>query len=156
MENKYYLAINPKPNNYFPINLLDLKISKGYNTFSLEELDNFTLKYTLEEIKEAIREANLFNIDKDTKIVVIYYEKEEIRSIPALTLDINFNMWENIKENFNNKDYRNKIYNFLKNKTKINIDVLKKEQAVEEYILNITKLPYILQRKLYFYLYERV
>ena len=155
MENKYYLAICPKPNNYFPINLLDLKISKGYTTMVLEELDNFTLKYTLEEIKEAIREANVLEVDKETKVVIIYYEKDEVRSIPVLTKDINFDMWQNIKDNFNDKNYRNKIYNFLKNKTDL-VKELKDMDKIEEYILLIRKLPYILQRKLYFYLDERI
>ncbi len=155
MENKYYLAICPKPNNYFPINLLDLKISKGYTTMVLEELDNFTLKYTLEEIKEAIREANVLEVDKETKVVIIYYEKDEVRSIPVLTKDINFDMWQNIKDNFKDKNYRNKIYNFLKNKTDL-VKELKDMDKIEDYILLIRKLPYILQRKLYFYLDERI
>ncbi len=154
MENKYFLAVIPKPNNYFPINLLDLKISKGYNTQVLEELDKFTLKYSLEELKEAIREANLLEVLDSAKIVVIYYEKEDIRSIPVLTKDINFDMWVDIKNNFLDKNYLNRIYNFLSNKMKLNVSELKDIRDIGEYIDFITRLPYIVQRKLYFYLYE--
>ena len=50
MEDKYYLAIETKPKNFFPINLADLNIAKNFTTWKLEELDNFTLKFTEEEI----------------------------------------------------------------------------------------------------------
>ena len=46
MEDKYYLAVETKPNNYFPIELLNLSIAKGFTTQLLEKLDNFTLQFT--------------------------------------------------------------------------------------------------------------
>ena len=52
MENKYYLAVEVKPKNYFPINLLDLKISNHFTTTNLEELDAFTLKFSKKEIMD--------------------------------------------------------------------------------------------------------
>ena len=93
MENKYSLAIMIKPKNYFPINISDLKLG-DFNITNLEELDNFTLKFTSKEIKKAIMDANLLDITEDMPLVVIYYEKEVLRNIKALTKDISFDMWK--------------------------------------------------------------
>ena len=41
MENKYYLAVEVKPKNYFPIDLLNLKIANSFTSTNLEELDGF-------------------------------------------------------------------------------------------------------------------
>ncbi|MBE6154948.1 MAG: hypothetical protein E7163_05230 [Firmicutes bacterium] len=156
MENKYYLAIETKPKNYFPINLLDLKIANKYNTFSLEELDKFTLKFTKQEIINSIKEANLLDVTNNMPLVVIYYEKDMVRKIDALTKDINFDMWQNIKDNFDNKNYLNKIYNFLNNK--ISSEELLEIKAcndLKEFFNKISYLPYLVQRKLYLYLYEK-
>ena len=153
MENKYNLAIVTKPKNYFPINLQDLKISNNFNTNKLDELDNFTLKYTEKEIKEAIKEANLLDVQDNMPLKVIYYEKNEIRTMPALTKDITFDMWKVIKDNFLDKNFKNQIFNFLNNKVAVNN--LKEAQTLRDYINIITALPYDIQRKLYFYLYEK-
>ena len=155
MENKYNLAIITKPKNYFPINLLDLKLGCNYNINKLEELDNFTLKYTEEEIRQAIKEANLLDITEDMPLVVIYYEKNVIRTMRALTKNINFDMWQYIKDNYNDKNFKNKIYNFLNSKIEEDISNLKVANNLKEFVTIITKLPYIIQRKLYFYLYEK-
>ena len=45
MENKYYLAVEVKPKNYFPIDLLNLKIANSFTSTNLEELDAFTPKF---------------------------------------------------------------------------------------------------------------
>ena len=154
MENKYLLAIIPKPKNYFPLNLPDLKLTKE-NPQTLEELDNFTLKYTEEEIREAIKEANLLEVNDDMPLVVIYYEKNDIRTIPIMSKDLSFDMWKYLKNNYENKNFQNKIYNFLNNKTSIDVAKLKQTNNVSEFLKIITDLPYIIQRKLYFYLYEK-
>ncbi len=154
MENKYYLAVVTKPNNYFPINLGDLSIANNYNTDDLALIDKFTLQYREQEIKEAIRDANLLEIKDDMPLVVIYYEKKVVRAIPALTKDIDFDMWQVIKENFLDKNFKNKIFNFLNNKIDT-LDNLKRADNLNDFIKIISELPYIIQRKLYFYLYEK-
>ena len=88
-------------------------------------------------------------------VVVIYYEKNVIRTMPALTKNINFDMWQYIKDNYNDKNFKNKIYNFLNNKIEEDISNLKEANNLKEFVTIITKLPYIIQRKLYFYLYEK-
>ena len=156
MGDKYYLAIETKPKNYFPINLLDLNISKNFNTFKLEELDRFTLNYTKEEIIKSIKEANLLEVNEYMPLIVIYYEKNVIRKAEALTKDINFNLWEDIKKNYKDKNYLNKIYNFLNNKIDSNmLKILKSSNNLQDFLTIISNLPYITQRKLYFYLYEK-
>lgn len=154
MENKYYLAVEIKPHNYFPINLLDLSIS-DISTTKLDELDHFTLKFTKKEILDSIKEANLLDVTLDMPLIVIYYEKEDIRKIPVLTSDIKFDMWTYLKENYQNKRLLNKIDNFLKNKIDdATFKEIKSSNTLEEYLLSLSKLPYNIERKLYFYLYE--
>lgn len=154
MENKYYLAIETKPNNYFPLNLLDIKLFNKTSN-KIEEIDSLTLKHTKKEIMEAIKEANLLEIDYDMPLVIIYVEKEKTRKVEALTKDNNFDMWESLKENYRDKNYCNKIINFLN--TKISDDtlnILKNNKGQEEFLKIISELPYFTERKLYFYLYE--
>ncbi len=152
MENKYYIAVEIKPNNYFPINLKELSIAKGFNSYDIEELDSFTLNYTEEEIKNAIIEDNLLTIDNSMSLVVIYYEKNVIRKTDVLTKDKLYDLNKYIKDNFNNKVFINKIYNFLNNKVSEDLDILKNPLNIEEYMRVIDKLSYVVRRKLYFYL----
>ena len=154
MENKYFLAVEIKPNNYFPINLLDLKIF-SYTTTNLNELDSLTLEYTKKEIMDAIRDANLLEVEDNMPLIIMYYEKEKTRKIAALTKDIEFDMWQNLNENIEDKNYRNKIINFLNNKIeKEDWNELKAAQDKTAFLRKIGVLAYPIQRKLYFYLYE--
>ena len=102
MDSKYYLAIETKPKNYFPINLSNLNLANNRSTTELEKIDAFTLQYTKSEIFEAIKEANLLDINDSMSLIVIYNEKNMIRKINALTKDISFDMWADIKLNYNN------------------------------------------------------
>ncbi len=155
MEDTYYLAVETKPNNYFPINLIDLNLIPKNTTTKLEELDKFTLNYTIEELRKAIKESNILDIDDNMPLVIIYNEKHATRKINVLTKDISFDMWKYIKDNFSNKNFLNKVYNFLQNKTSTNLSAIKNPQDIKEYISNLAKLPYPVTRKLYFYLYEK-
>ncbi len=156
MEKDFYLAVEVTPNNYFPVNLLDLNISNGFNSVKLEEIDNFTLRYTKEEILNAIKSANMLDVNNDMPLVVIYNEKDGVRKSMALTKDINFDMWTYIKDNYHDKAFINKVYNFLRNKVSVNVaNSLKQTNNLEQYINTISSLDYLLQRKLYFYLYEK-
>ena len=155
MENKYYLAVEVRPKNYFPINLLDLKISRGFTSTNLEELDAFTLKFTKSEIMKAVKEANLLDVNDDMPLVVIYYENKYTRKIEALTKDYNYDMWKLLNDKYGDKVFLNKIINFLNHKVdeKI-IEELKRVQDKIKFLKILGTLPYFVQRKLYFYLYE--
>ena len=156
MGNKYYLAIETKPKNYFPLNLTDLKIANNFNTYKLEELDAFTLKFTKQEIIDSIKEANLLEINDSMPLVVIYNEKNSIRKIDALTKDINFNLWNDLKDNYDNKAYLNKIFNFLNNKiAPEDLYKIKSSHNLNAFLANIGALSYPIERKLYLYLYEK-
>ena len=155
MENKYYLAIETKPNNYFPLNLLDIKLFNK-STTKIEEIDSLTLKYTKNEIINAVKEANLLEVEDNMPLVIVYVEKEKTRKVEALTKDNSFDMWQKLKENYQDKNYCNKIINFLNNKiSSEEINELKENKGNEKFLSIISKLPYIIERKLYFYLYEK-
>ncbi len=154
MEDKYYLAIETKPNNYFPINLLDLNIASK-NIDKLEELDAFTSKYSKEELINLIKEANLLEITDNMEVIVIYNEKNVIRKSPVLTKENVYNMWSYLKVNYEDKNFVNKIYNFLKNKIDSeSLNKIKNTNNQDSFLKNISSLPYLVQRKLYFYLNE--
>lgn len=155
MENKYYLAVEVKPKNYFPIDLLNLKIAKSFTSTNLEEIDAFTQKFTKKEIMNAIKEANLLEVEDTMPLVVIYYEKKNTRKIDALTKDNYYDMWRLLNINYTDKLFVNKIVNFLNKK--IDADLLNKIKTSEsknDFLNGIGSLPYIIQRKLYLYLYE--
>lgn len=155
METKYYLAVETKPNNYFPINLLDLNISENFNTTKLTELDLFTSKFTKEEIMNSIKNSNLLDIDFDMPLVVIYNEKGAMRKAPALLKNNDYDMWKVLEDNFSNKNFTNKIHNFLKNKIdEYTLENIKNAKNSKEFIYAINEMPYTIERKLYFYLYE--
>lgn len=156
MENKYYLAVETKPKNYFPIDLSNLSISKGFTSFQLAELDSFTLQFTKKEIMDSIKEANLLEIEDSMPLVIIYNEKEMVRKTDVLTKDIQFDLWQDIHKNFENKLYLNKIFNFLNKKIDDEaFNKLRQTQDIEMFLNEINHLPYMIQRKLYFYLYEK-
>ena len=71
MENKYYLAVEVKPKNYFPIDLFNLKIANSFTSTNLDEIDAFTQKFTKKEIMNAIKEANLLEVEDTMPLVVI-------------------------------------------------------------------------------------
>lgn len=155
MENKYYLAVEVKPRNYFPLNLNDLKIANHITISSLEELDAFTLKFTKEEIITSIKEANLLEVDNSMPLVVIYYENKNTRKIEALTKDNNYDMWLLLKTKFSDKAFLNKVVNFLRSKIDIKkLEAIKGSSDATVFLQNISTLPYLVQRKLYLYLYE--
>ena len=103
MENKYYLAVESKPKNYFPINLFDLNISHGFSSTNLEELDSFTLKFSKQEIMNSIKEANLLDVHEQMPLVIIYYENKYTRKIEVLTKDYNYDMWKLLSEKWGEK-----------------------------------------------------
>ena len=64
-------------------------------------------------------------------------------------------MWNNLKENYQDKNYCNKIINFLNKKiTEDTLNTLKNNKGQEMFLKIISELPYLTERKLYFYLYE--
>ena len=155
MDNQYYLAVEVKPKNYFPINLLDLKIANRFTTTDLEKLDAFTLQFSKKEIFDAIREANLFDVTDSMPLVVIYYEKKNTRKMDALTKDNYYDMWQLLNANYTDKVFVNKVVNFLNKKIDAQLfNRIKISQSKNEFLSGIGSLPYVIQRRLYLYLYE--
>ena len=156
MEDKCYLAIETKPNSYFPVNLSDLSIAGGFTSHRLEEIDKFTLNFTEAEIIKAIKDGNILDVLENMSLVVIYNEKEKTRKVPVLTKDIKFDMWQFLKDNYDNKLMLNKIHNFLQNKIdEEKLQNIKTADNYKDFVTLINTLPYDIERKLYFYLYEK-
>ena len=155
MENKYYLAVESKPKNYFPINLFDLNISHGFSSTNLEELDSFTLKFSKQEIMNSIKEANLLDVHEQMPLVIIYYENKYTRKIEVLTKDYNYDMWKLLSDKYGDNVFLNKIVNFLNHKVDDDMILkVKNSENKEDFLNALGRMPYMVQRKLYFYLYE--
>ena len=123
--------------------------------YTKEELDAFTLKFTKQEIIEAIKEDNLLDIAEPVNLFVIYYENKYTRKIDVLTKDRFYDMWKLLKEKYLDKAFVNKVVNFIRNKVDESMVLnIKNSETANEFLNNIGKLSYLMQRKLYLYLYE--
>ena len=98
----------------------------------------------------------MLDITENMAVVIIYYEKNVVRKAEVLTKEKYYDMWAYLKDNYQNKNLLNKIYNFLNNKVDSEIlTKLKNNSNVNDFLNALMKLQYSVQRKLYFYLYEK-
>ena len=64
-------------------------------------------------------------------------------------------MWSLLQEKYADKVFRNKIFNFLNKKiSDEELLLIKNSKCLEDFLRGIGLLPYMIQRKLYLYLYE--
>ena len=88
-------------------------------------------------------------------LVVIYYENKNTRKIDALVKDNNYDMWSLLKEKYRDKVFVNKVVNFLNKRIDSSVlEKIKNSKSENEFLNNIGYLPYLVQRRLYLYLYE--
>ena len=88
-------------------------------------------------------------------INLIYYENKNTRKVQALTKDYNYDMWGLLKEKYRDKIFLNKVVNFLNKKIdEGTLQKIKNSKDLNTFLSLIGYLPYLVQRKLYFYLYE--
>ena len=104
---------------------------------------------------DAIKEANLLEVEDTMPLVVIYYEKKNTRKMDALTKDNYYDMWQLLNANYTDKVFVNKVVNFLNKKIDAQLfNRIKTSQSKNEFLSGIGSLPYVIQRRLYLYLYE--
>ena len=64
-------------------------------------------------------------------------------------------MWDLLKNKYTDKVFMNKVINFLNKKiTEEELNKIKNSHTLTDFLNSIGYLPYLVQRKLYFYLYE--
>ena len=129
----YFLVLEKRPKDFMPININIIARDNSHIYSSLQNIDEFTRKYTSDEIKDMIKENNLVTDD--------YLE-----GMDTFLLD-----------NIKNKQIMNKFVNIYLKYTSDNINELK--EAIKNGHINIIlqilfNLDYETIRNIYFYLYE--
>ena len=157
MEDKYFLTLRYQKGNEVIIDISLLEVAKGFYPRTLEEIDDFTLNFTEEEILKEIEKANIAGDFLDGLLCITDNHKH--KPLPVLTKDYvnNFNIYNYLKENINNKILMNKLVNKYQNysEDKDFKEAIKMQNVNEAFTL-INKLPYFKRRKLLCYLIECV
>ncbi len=153
----YTLVLEKRPNDFMPIDINLLVNNIGMNDFyQIEKIDEFTKKYTKDEIYDLIKRANVVTEDYlNGKLEIINNKKYRF---PILTKDINWSIDDFFKKYINDKQVMNKFINIYQKYSNNNIETLK--EAIKEHDINIIlkilfSLTYINVRNIYFYLYNQ-
>lgn len=165
-----YLVIEKRHNDYifFDISSLNIfanfkKETLDYNSLSM--LDYLTLNFNMQEIKEAIINANVVANEKDVLNGQLIVKMGKYK-LPVMTKEVvtELNLPKFLIEIFgneNNKRYLNIIYNKLSSIVKDNnllIEIKKSIDLIDykKFYSLISKIDYKEQRELYFYIYSEV
>ena len=158
-EQRHFLAFLRRPGDYVFIDTSKLDICGNY-LISLENIDDFTMKYTKEEIIASIKRANIAD-DTYLNGVLVIQDNQKHNPLPVIDKDFygDFNVYSYLKEKIDDK---NKISNII-NKFSAIIKDERISKDFKEYLksgnieiaLNILfDLPYLNIRKFIIYLVE--
>ena len=159
MKEKYFLTLRLQKGNEVKIDISLLEIAKGYFPKTLEEIDNFTLNFTQEELIKEIDKANIADNYLEGLLCITDNAKH---ILPVLTKDYvqNFNIYNYLMANISNKTLMNNLINKYQNygseADTQNFKKMLKVQNVDESYKLINKLAYFKRRKLLCYLIENV
>ncbi len=151
----YFLVLEKRPKDFMPININIIARDNSHIYSSLQNIDEFTRKYTSDEIKDMIKENNLVTDDYlEGNLCVINENKYRYK---LFTKDVNMSMDTFLLDNIKNKQIMNKFVNIYLKYTNDNINELK--EAIKNGHINIIlqilfNLDYETIRNIYFYLYE--
>ena len=164
----YFLALEKRIGDYNIIDINKLDICDNNYMPDIASIDMFTSKYTIDEIRESIKRANMVKYDYlvgDFKIV-----SDKKHRLPILTKD----KYEIIRDFQNNdmeisKDFKNKLYgsykkiiekNFKDSEFKNNMldkfNTVLKEGNKEEIFKLLETLPYDNIRDFYLTIYKEL
>ena len=109
----YYLVLEKRLGDYNIIDINKLDIAEFYVTTDLSAIDNFTTKFSVEEIKKAISRSNITHesyLNGNLKIV-----SDAKHNLKVITKEeyILIKNWQT-KEEVINQDLKNKIYGIYK------------------------------------------
>lgn len=162
------LAIKSNVNDYYPLRqeYLDI-ISKTDSLTNLENIDAFTSKFTMEELIESIKRANIVALEKieNASLVILFYENKKVRELPIYTKEnidyIQFNVEDFFLDSLSNKNFMNQIKNFFMSKNHTPEDLKQlmlalKNDSVLQITNAIAKLSYYSKRILKTYIWNEI
>ena len=163
------LTLKFNNNDYYPIvrEYLDI-VTDADDLSSLEGIDNFTAKFTKEEILDSIRRSNIIanpEMLEYAELVITYSENKKIREFKVYANDdidyLNFDTIAYILKNVSNRNALNKINNHFINKTYLPNDIIEfatilNNVSIGQLINSYIKLSYRSRRILKDYIFEEM
>ena len=163
------LALKFNNNDYYPLYSEYLDIATdGNDFFSLEGIDNFTAKFTKDEIIDSVRRSNIIANEEllnNCELVIIYTENEKTREFKVYTNDdidyLNFESMEYLLRNVSNKNTLNRLNNHFINKTYLPKDIIEFAEilnniSIGQLINGYLKLSYKSRRILKDYIFNEM
>ncbi len=157
-EEKYFLTLRIQKGQEAKIDISSLAKAKGFFSTNLEEIDNFTLNFTYDELIEEIDEANIADAYLEGTLCIT--DNQNHRPLKVLTKDYvqNFNLYTFINDHLNDKKIMNNIVNKFHNFSKMaTYEEFKKainEGNIKVIFELLNDLDYLNRRKLLCYLID--
>ena len=151
----YFLVLEKRPKDFMPINISILSKDDNYNYSSLQSIDEFTRRYTEEEIRDIIKENNIVTDDYLNGTLCVINENKYRYKL--FTKDINMSMDTFLIKNIKNKQIMNKFVNIYIKYSNDNTALLKeaiKNEQLDVILQLLFSLDYEKIRGIYFYLFE--
>ena len=165
-----YLAFEERPNSYIPIDLSNLEIFRGKKLDgTIKSLDEFTMKFSEEELVDAIKRSNTVVLDNYDVPLVIVYKNHPLPLITNQNINA-LDMADIFHEALENKELANKLKNKIQSIMKKYMSNYISEEGIQILIKNFqvainnknynylmyifNNLSYEGQRELAFYFYE--
>lgn len=162
----YFLVLEKRLGDYNLVDVNKLGLSKNYVTNDIASIDNFTSKYSEEEIKKAIMESNIVNneyLSGDLRIVSDARHHLKVLTKEKFTTIMDFQFGEEeLDRDFKNKlfgMYKKVIENTFEDKNFIQgmlerFKVTLKVGSKNEIFSRLEELPYAKSRMIYLNIYE--
>lgn len=156
------LVIEKRHNDFEYINLQSLNIFDNANYSSLETFDNLIIKFSEEDLRNAIITANIV-VNNDVVLASPLYVKYGNFKLPVMTKEVvsSLNLPKFILDNIKNKRYANIFYNKLT--SILDNDLVLKELKTpldqgdfKGFMSVFSKLDYVNIREFYFYIYNNI
>ena len=140
-----------------PIDISIISNDKSYGFKSIEEIDNFTKKYSKEDIMVMISDNNIVPYDYLSGNLKIINDNKYRYDVLYKTTT--FSLDDFFAKNITNKQIMNKFLNIYLKSNKANADSMKnaiKKQNLSEILDLVFKLPYLDVRNIYTYLVANI
>ena len=148
----YHLVIELRPGDFMPIDISILSNDKYTNFFMLETIDQFTKKYTKDELMDLVIENNLVPNEYfagELKIV-----NENKYRYPLITIEDTFSFESFFDKYMDDKQMMNKfmnIYHKYSDDTKMMKEAIN-QKSIRHILNTLFLLPYEKVRFIYIYL----